>query len=171
MGKSPVGTFLKIRHFRNFAGFRRLCHVSYHPPLDRGRYRKAEKHGPEEVACGHCRRAWSICWGAISESTSAKSVAESAARLDKTFTRAGTIGLRAAIRRRSTAGHCCDRLNSLASQPTASVFLGSTGKEGFSTRWRVEHSNVRSSRPRFPGEIRANPNLCLQVGHIRPNII
>ena len=27
------------------------------------------------------------------------------------------------------------------------------------------HSKVRSSTPRLPGEIRANPILCLQVGH------
>ena len=27
------------------------------------------------------------------------------------------------------------------------------------------HSKVRSSKPRWPGEIRANPILCLQVGH------
>lgn len=33
-------------------------------------------------------------------------------------------------------------------------------------RSQVEHSKVRSSKPRFPGEIRVNPNLCLQVGHI-----
>ena len=38
--------------------------------------------------------------------------------------------------------------------------------ETFSTRWQVEHSKVRSSKPRFPGEIPANPILCLQVGHI-----
>jgi hypothetical protein len=29
----------------------------------------------------------------------------------------------------------------------------------------VLHSKVRSSIPRLPGEIRANPILCLQVGH------
>jgi len=56
-------------------------------------------------------------------------------------------------------------LNSLASQPTASVFIGSTGKETFSMRWQVEHSNVRSSKPLSPGEIRPSPILCLQVGH------
>jgi hypothetical protein len=67
--------------------------------------------------------------------------------------------------------HYCGRFNSLASQPRASVFIGSTGKETFSTRWQVEHSNVRSSKPRFPGEIRANPNLCLQVGHIGRTIV
>ena len=33
-------------------------------------------------------------------------------------------------------------------------------------RWQVRHSNVRSSKPRLPGEIRANPILCLQVRHI-----
>jgi hypothetical protein len=57
-------------------------------------------------------------------------------------------------------------LNSLASQPKASVFKGSTGKETSSTRSQVEHSKVRCSKPRSPGEIPANPILCLQVGHI-----
>jgi hypothetical protein len=33
-------------------------------------------------------------------------------------------------------------------------------------RWQVRHSKVRSSKPRFPGEIRASPILCLQVRHI-----
>ncbi len=33
-------------------------------------------------------------------------------------------------------------------------------------RWQVRHSNVRSSKPRSPGEMRANPILCLQVRHI-----
>lgn len=33
-------------------------------------------------------------------------------------------------------------------------------------RWQVRHSKVRSSKPRLPGEIRANPILCLQVRHI-----
>ena len=33
-------------------------------------------------------------------------------------------------------------------------------------QWQVLHSKVRSSKPRLPGEIRANPILCLQVGHI-----
>ena len=32
-------------------------------------------------------------------------------------------------------------------------------------RWQVEHSNVRSSKPLSPGEIRPSPILCLQVGH------
>ena len=31
---------------------------------------------------------------------------------------------------------------------------------------QVRHSKVRSSKPRLPGEIRANPILCLQVRHI-----
>jgi hypothetical protein len=39
------------------------------------------------------------------------------------------------------------------------------GKETFWIRWQVLHSKVRSSKPRSPGEIRANPILCLQVGH------
>src|SRR5258708_35355744 len=38
--------------------------------------------------------------------------------------------------------------------------------EIFSIRWQVRHSKVRSSKPRSPGEIRANPILCLQVRHI-----
>jgi hypothetical protein len=33
-------------------------------------------------------------------------------------------------------------------------------------RWQVPHSNVRSSKPRAPEDIRTNPILCLQVGHI-----
>jgi hypothetical protein len=33
-------------------------------------------------------------------------------------------------------------------------------------RRQVLHSKVRSSKPRLPAEIRANPILCLQVGHI-----
>src|SRR6266404_981376 len=57
-------------------------------------------------------------------------------------------------------------LNSPASQPTASVFKGSTGKETSSVRWQVLHSKVRRSNPRWPGEIRPKPILCLQVGHI-----
>src|SRR5437763_14908484 len=55
-------------------------------------------------------------------------------------------------------------LSSLAIQPTASVFRGSMGKETFWIRWQVLHSKVRSSKPRLPGVIRANPILCLQVG-------
>jgi hypothetical protein len=43
--------------------------------------------------------------------------------------------------------------------------MGSTGKETFRIEWQVLHSKVRSSKPRSPGEIRANPILCLQVGH------
>jgi hypothetical protein len=38
--------------------------------------------------------------------------------------------------------------------------------ETFSMRWQVAHSNVRTSTPRSPAEIRANPILCLQAGHI-----
>src|SRR4051812_13846542 len=40
------------------------------------------------------------------------------------------------------------------------------GNETFSRRWQVAHSNVRTSTPRSPAEIRANPILCLQTGHI-----
>lgn len=48
----------------------------------------------------------------------------------------------------------------------ASVFMGSTGTEIVSVRSQVEHSNVRSSKPRWPGEIRAKSILCLHAGHI-----
>ena len=33
-------------------------------------------------------------------------------------------------------------------------------------RWQVRHSKVRSSKPRSPVEMRANPILCLQMRHI-----
>jgi hypothetical protein len=33
-------------------------------------------------------------------------------------------------------------------------------------RSQVAHSNVRSSNPGFPADVRAKPILCLQVGHI-----
>jgi hypothetical protein len=38
-------------------------------------------------------------------------------------------------------------------------------------RWQVEHSNVRSSKPRFPAEIRASLKLCLQIGHMGRPIV
>jgi hypothetical protein len=53
-----------------------------------------------------------------------------------------------------------------ASQPTASVLMGSTTTEIFSVRRHVAHSKVRSSNPRSPGDTRASAILCLQVGHI-----
>jgi hypothetical protein len=62
--------------------------------------------------------------------------------------------------------YCRGGFSSLASHPTASGFMGSTAKLSFSVRWQVEHSNVRCSKPRFPGEMRASPILCLQVGHM-----
>jgi hypothetical protein len=60
--------------------------------------------------------------------------------------------------------YLCGGFSSLAIQPTASVFIGSTGIETFSKRRQVAHSKVRCSKPNLPGEIRANPILCLQVG-------
>src|SRR5882724_2423542 len=57
-------------------------------------------------------------------------------------------------------------LSSPTSQPRASVFSGSTAIDIFSRRWQVLHSKLRSSKPRSPGEIRAKPIRCLQVGHI-----
>jgi hypothetical protein len=43
--------------------------------------------------------------------------------------------------------------------------------EIFSVRWQVLHSKVCCSNPRSPGEIRANPILCLQVGHIGRSVM
>lgn len=61
--------------------------------------------------------------------------------------------------------------SSLASQPTASVCMGSTATLILSVRSQVEHSNVRSSKPRVPGEVRAKAILCLHVGHIGRSLI
>jgi hypothetical protein len=61
--------------------------------------------------------------------------------------------------------------SSPASQPTASVFMGSMGTAILSVRSQVEHSNVRSSNPRVPGEIRASAILCLHTGHIGRSLI
>jgi hypothetical protein len=61
--------------------------------------------------------------------------------------------------------------NSLASQPTASDFKGSTRTETFSVRSQVEHSKVRSSKPRSPGEMRPSAILCLQTGHMGRSLI
>src|SRR6266404_5846283 len=44
-------------------------------------------------------------------------------------------------------------------------------KQTFSMRWQVLHSKVCSSKPLLPGEIRANPILCLQVRHIGRSIM
>jgi hypothetical protein len=49
--------------------------------------------------------------------------------------------------------------------------MGSTATLIFSVRSQVEHSNVRSSNPRVPGEIRAKAILCLQTGHIGRSLI
>ena len=64
-------------------------------------------------------------------------------------------------RRRELGGR-----SSLASQPAVSVFMGSTTTEIFSVRSQVEHSKVRSSNPRSPGETRPKAILCLHTGHI-----
>jgi len=63
------------------------------------------------------------------------------------------------------------RRNSLASQPTASDFIGSTITETFSVRSQVEHSNVRSSKPRPPGEMRPSAMRCLHAGHMGRSLI
>jgi hypothetical protein len=38
-------------------------------------------------------------------------------------------------------------------------------------RWQVEHSNVRISKSRLPGDICASPILCLQVGQDGRSVI
>ena len=68
--------------------------------------------------------------------------------------------------RRVPRNHLLGGRSSPASQPTASVFIGSTGKDTFSTRSQLLHSNVRSSTPFARGATRANLILCLQAGHI-----
>lgn len=70
----------------------------------------------------------------------------------------------------STERHC-GGFSSPASQPTASVFIGSTAKDTTSIRSQVEHSKVRCSSPLWPGEIRANAIRCLQTGHIGRSLI
>jgi hypothetical protein len=67
---------------------------------------------------------------------------------------------------RPMAAFHCDGRSSLASQPTASVFMGSTDIETCSVRSQVEHSNVRTSKPRTPAEMRASAIRCLHVGRI-----
>lgn len=59
-------------------------------------------------------------------------------------------------------------LNSPASQPTASVFMGSLDIEICSVRPQVEHSNVRISKPLSPGAIRASAIRRLQRWAHRP---
>jgi hypothetical protein len=61
--------------------------------------------------------------------------------------------------------------NSPASQPTASVFIGSTANDAVSVRSQVEHSNLRVSNPDLPGEMRANAIRCLHTGHIGRSLI
>lgn len=61
--------------------------------------------------------------------------------------------------------------SSPASQPTASVFIGSTAKDATSVRSQVEHSKVRFSNPALAGEMRANAIRCLHTGHIGRSFI
>src|SRR6266480_3744030 len=56
---------------------------------------------------------------------------------------------------REAKNHLLGGRSSPASQPMASLFIGSTGNDTFSTRSQVLHSNVRSSKPPVPGEMRA----------------
>ena len=62
-------------------------------------------------------------------------------------------------------------LSSPANHPTASVCIGSTDMETCSVRSQVEHSNVRTSKPRSPGEMRASAIRCLHVGHIGRSLV
>ncbi|GIQ74909.1 hypothetical protein BraRD5C2_33500 [Bradyrhizobium sp. RD5-C2] len=61
--------------------------------------------------------------------------------------------------------------NSLASQPAASLYIGSKDIESISVRTQVEHSNVRSSSSRSPGEMRAKAIRCLRAGHIGRSLV
>jgi hypothetical protein len=61
--------------------------------------------------------------------------------------------------------------SSLASQPTASVFRGSTDIESCSVRPQVEHSNVRISKQRGAGAIRASAIRCLHARHIGRSLV
>ena len=74
----------------------------------------------------------------------------------------------AASGREAQLGHQAQRggLNSPASQPTAAVIMGSTEIEICSVRSQVEHSNVRTTKPRSPGDIRASAIRCRHTGHI-----
>lgn len=71
-----------------------------------------------------------------------------------------------ALGRAKPSPHYRGGFNSPASQPTASVFIGSTVKDITSVRSQAEHSNVRSSNPRSPRETRANAIRCLHTGHM-----
>jgi len=76
-------------------------------------------------------------------------------------------------RRRKNREHCAldqspllpGGLSSPASQPSASVFIGSTGKEIFSVRWQVAHSNIRCSKPRAAPDIRPTPSCAAGRTH------
>ncbi len=48
---------------------------------------------------------------------------------------------------------------------------GSTSTEIFSIRPHVEHSNVRCSNPRSPGEMPASAIRCLHTGHIGRSLV
>lgn len=61
--------------------------------------------------------------------------------------------------------------NSPASQPIASVFIGSTANDAISVRSQVEHSKVRFSNPALLGEMRASAIRCLHTGHIGRSFI
>ncbi|MGY4427857.1 hypothetical protein ACVWWO_000334 [Bradyrhizobium sp. F1.13.1] len=63
---------------------------------------------------------------------------------------------RTSLRRLQFAGEPADRVR----------LHRSTAKRRTSVRLQVEHSKVRSSNPRGPGEMRANAIRCLQSGHI-----
>jgi hypothetical protein len=80
------------------------------------------------------------------------------------------VDVRTFVERRPRGSNCPQAqrggLNSPASQPTASVFVGSLDIEICSVRPQVEHSNVRISKPLSPGAIRASAIRCLHAGHI-----
>src|SRR5947209_8578056 len=62
-------------------------------------------------------------------------------------------------------------LSSPATQPTASVRIGSTARASVSMWSQVEHSNVRRWNPYVPAVMRFTFNGCLHFGHCGRSIV
>jgi hypothetical protein len=58
-----------------------------------------------------------------------------------------------------------------AGEPAYGIRLHGVDGDDLIGPFAVEHSNVRSSNPRVPGEIRASAILCLHTGHIGRSLI
>jgi hypothetical protein len=70
-----------------------------------------------------------------------------------------------------SARHQCGGRSSQAGQPTASIFRGSTDVLTCSVRPQVEHSDVRISKRRRAGAIRASAIRRLHAGHIGRSLV